>query len=94
MSGAVVLMERLDEVLPMMNLELSTAYTMKARGAWTWIERRGRYLMVDLLAAADFFDAAGKRYVAAALRQRAEIVHAEVLKQRALASRLREAVGQ
>lgn len=98
MSAAFLLVEPLENVLQLMNVELSTCYSMKSRGLWTWLERRGRYLVVDLLAAADFFDASLRPHVAERLRERAELRLDAELKQRVLADslrdRLREAVGQ
>lgn len=94
MSAAFVLTERLEDVLPILNVELSSCYSMRSRGVWTWLARRGRYLVVDLLAAADFFDDSHRHHVAALLRERAELSLATRLQQGALAARLREAVGQ
>ena len=89
-----LLVERLADVLPDLNLELSTCYTLRWRGRWPWLIRHGRQLYVDLLQAADFFDATGKRKVAERLRTRAQRLHADLLKQRAIAASLKEAVGQ
>lgn len=94
MSAALRLEEPLEDVLLDLNVELGSCYTMKSRGDWPWlVNRRGR-LFVDLLAAADFWDAAGRRQVAARLRQRAQALHASIVTQRAVAASLREAVGQ
>lgn len=94
MSAANRLEEPLEDVLADLNVELSTCYTMRWRGDWPWLIKRGRYLYVDLLAAADFWEAAGRRKVAARLRQRALALHAELHAQRAIAVNLREVVGQ
>ena len=94
MSAALRLEEPLEDVLVDLNVELGSCYTMKSRGDWLWlVNRRGR-LFVDLLAAADFWEAAGRRQVAMRLRQRAQDLQASIVAQRALADNLREAVGQ
>jgi hypothetical protein len=80
-----------DQVLP---YELNTYYTMRTRGVWTWLERHGKYLVVDLLAAADFFEETRRPWFAARLRDRAELRLMEHQQQAALAARLREAVGR
>jgi hypothetical protein len=84
----------LREVLDDLNVELGSCYTLKARGAWPWLFRRGRLLHVDLLAAAQFWGSAGKRTVALRLLQRAadlqrhQQAHGELLRE------LREGVGR
>ena len=94
MSAPVKLMEPLAEVLNDLNVELSSAYTMRWRGRWPWLVRHGRQLYVDLLPAADFFDLSGKRKVAARLRARAERLHSEMTAQNRLRCKLMEGVGQ
>lgn len=94
MSAPIRLLEALEDVLPDLHVELSSIYTMRWRGKWLWLVKRGRRLFVDLLEAADFWDEAGKHQVAVRLRGRAERLHASMLKQAVLADKLREAVGQ
>jgi hypothetical protein len=80
----------LREVLDDLNVELSSCYTLKARGAWPWLIRRGRLLHVDLLEASQFWLAAGKRTVALRLLHRA----ADLQRQQQLLHELREGVGR
>ena len=94
MSAAVRLAEPLNDVLVDLNVELGSCYTMRWRGKWPWLTKRGRQLFVDLLAAADFWEAAGRRQVAARLRERAQYLQADLVAQRALSARLMEAVDQ
>ena len=94
MSADVRLAEALDDVLDDLNVELGSCYTMRSRGEWPWLIKRGRRLFVDLLAAAEFWEAAGRPRVAARLLQRAQTLKADLAAQRALVASLREEVGQ
>ena len=94
MSARMTLELPLEEVIDDLNVELGSCYTMRCRGKWPWLIKRGRQLFVDLLDAADFWDAAGRRQVAARLRQRADAFSSDIIAQRALLARLREAASQ
>ena len=71
MSAPLVLEEPLEEVADLLPVALSTVYTMRWRGTWTWLIKRGRFLFIELLAAADFWKQQGRRHVVARLRRRA-----------------------
>ncbi|MEP7295246.1 MAG: hypothetical protein ABI702_03595 [Burkholderiales bacterium] len=94
MSAAYRLEEPLEDVLIDLHVELGSCYTMKWAGKWPWLVKRGKFLFVDLLAAADYWEEKGKHHVAARLRERALDLHAKVGPSRALAARLREEAGQ
>lgn len=94
MTGPTELTLPLREVLDDLSVELGSCYTLKARGVWPWLVRRGRLLHVDLLAAADFWLAAGKHKVALRLLQRAAELKRRQQAQRDLLGELKEGVGR
>ena len=76
MSATLVLEQRLEEVIGDLPLDLGSIYTLKSRHRtgprpWTWLVKRGKFLFVDLLAAAAFYEAERRPLVAEKLRARA-----------------------
>lgn len=90
----VVLEQRLEEVIEDLPLQLGSCYTLRSRHGWAWLVKRGRHLFVDLLAAADYWEAARRPHVAVKLRARAGMLLEEIKQQQATAAGFREAVGQ
>ncbi len=96
MSAAVVLEQRLEEVIHDLPLQLGSFYTLKSRHQksprpWTWATKRGRDLYVNLLGAADYWEAERRLHVAAKLRARASKLLEEVQQQQGIAASLRGA---
>ncbi len=99
MSAVVVLEQQLEDVIDDLPIELGSIYTLKSRHLkgprpWTWLVKRGKFLFVDLLAAADFYEAERRPFVAEKLRARALDRLQKIQQQQGIAADLREAVGQ
>ena len=94
MSAALALEQRLEEVIEDLPLQLGSCYTLRSRHGWAWLVKRGRHLYVDLLAAAEFWEAARRPHVAAKLRARAAEELKKIQQQQVIAASLREAIGQ